>query len=291
MKRTTFLALALLAFSTIRDGAAQTHALVRVPVPPAMAWHTPLYNDLKTALASEPIVWLENSILWGQRGTPNYRMMFIGAHYLHSVRFGTPAQKAKARKRVLDLLDGQETKYGHMTVSPNGNEQFVLDPHANFWIASMVALTWGAWESQDNTVIGACTRWWAIHLYYLKKAWVGSGVRIPGTRLKGDLPGWDVDTKVFKLANQIPFKIGPYESGSIVWLKKLLQTYPNALPKKYFAGKLAMPLFFQETADGKLVWMAKPAKLPLTPVDWVKSTGPGKGQFTFGKSWQTPPPF
>lgn len=276
----------------LAPGSASTHGSSIAPAPAlAKALHTPLFRDLCTALDGNPIPW-NTAVLGGNQGTPNYRMMTISARYLHSVRFGTPEQKQIARFRTLQILELQET-HGHMTVGPTGwnSEQFVLDPHANFWIASMVAFTWGAWESQDQEVIDACSRWWAVHLHYLKLGWGKAGVRLPGTRLHSAVPHWDVDTKVFKLVHKIPFKIGPGESKSIVYLRKLLIVHPQCIPTKFAPGKLRMPLHFTSGPQGALSWMDRPPELPNRAVDWVHSTGPGKFDYEFGFQWETPLPW
>jgi hypothetical protein len=251
--------------------------------------HEPLFRDLKASLQCQPIVWNENSDLWGQRGTANYRVMFAGAQYLQSIRFGNAAQRTKARNRVIELLRVQEELFGHMTIAPKANEQFVLDPHTNFWIPSMVAFTVGAWETNDEEIKSRMTRWWSTHFYYLKISWTGTETRIPGTRLKGNLPSWSVDSDIYKIVSGIPFKLGN------VWIaphyfKKMLESFPYSVPNIFRPGKLLMPLHFEQTASGFLAWMEKPETLPLTPVDWILSREAPKGQFTYGKNWESPRP-
>lgn len=234
--------------------------------------HVGLYAALNAAMSGQHISQVDNQYA-GNSGTGNYRIMFAASHYLDALHFGDEALKSKRRARVIELLSDF-----HM-VSRNANEQFVFDPHANFWIASLVAITQGAGESGDKPVIDLCNQWWATHLYWLEKGWNGKSVRLPGTRAKTD-PIWDVDTKVYKLTHGIPFKIGDGEVLSIVYLGRLLKKYPQAITKARIPGKLVMPMHVE--ANG-VIWMEKPAQLPLEPVDWVSATA-------FGRDWTTPVP-
>jgi hypothetical protein len=249
------------------------------------------YDQVRMALHCMPIEWQEDSPMWGNRGTANFRMMFVSAHYLHSVRFGTTAQKAKARTRMMQLLQTQEQN-GHMVIA-GANEQFVLDPHANFWNASMVAATWAAWDSNDAVMKQLCNKWWAIHFYWLKQGWNGLEVRLPGTRFKGNTPFWGADTNAFKLAHGTVFRPQANVWGSVIFLDKLLKRYPAALPteSQYIAGRLLMPIHVRVNGTKRTIWMDRPSELPMFPLDWVQFDVINKNIFTFGRDWETSIPY
>lgn len=263
-------------------------APTEIPLPAPGPSHHYLWAVMINAYHGFKITVDSKSTFWNN-GTPNYKMMWSAATYMNSIHFGDAAMKKQARDRVLVLVPTQSV--GHM----NG-EQFAVDPHSNFWVAAMVVITQAAWESNDAQVKSACTAWWSAHFYWLDQVYAGpvAGTRLPGVRLKGGLPGWGVDSEVYKLMKKYPVKIGSGAWDAIPMFRDLLLKYPASVPTKNFVnGKMQYPLHVKKIPGGFIAWMDHTPNTGWQAddtVDWVKSTGPGKKDFTFGINWATPVP-
>lgn len=276
-------------------GPAPSPTFTPVPTPsPGRPSHVYLFANLTNAYHRVPVPFVDNSDFWGVHGTANYKIMFAAAMYLQSIHFGTPAQKARAKARVLDLFHQDEVTKGHM----NG-EQFVLDPHANFWTGSIAAITQGAWEVGDADVKAHCSTYWSTHFYWIDQAWTGpmkgldGGVRLTGTRQQGGTPSYQVDSKTYMLLKKIPQKLGSGDWTAIFWFQDMLNKYPNSVPKTFAPGKMEYPIHKKVIPGGFIIWMDADPKHGFQAddtIDWVRVVGPARNQFTFGINWTKPVP-
>lgn len=275
--------------------AAVSKGPTPVPTPsPGQPSHVYLFANLTNAYHKISVPFVDDSEFWGVHGTANYKIMFAAAMYLQSIHFGTPAQKARAKARVLDLFHQDEVSKGHM----NG-EQFVVDPHSNFWTGSIAAITQGAWEVSDAEVKVHCSTWWSTHFYWIDQAWTGpakgqdGGMRLPGTRLQGGTPGWQVDDKTYMLLKKMPVKLGSGDWTAIFWFQDMITKYPLAVPKTYAPGKMEYPLHKKVIPGGFIIWMDADPNHGFQAddsIDWVRAVGPARAQYTFGTNWKTPVP-
>lgn len=266
-----------------------------------MGSHDALMDQLEKVLDGEELPFSPR-LQFESGGTVNFWAMAIAGEYLRAFRFGTDAEKKRARKRAREYFERQR-KDGHMSRG-NAVEQTCPDPHYNFHLVSAAAIRLGAREAGHADVLADSGEWFRWHVGLYRTCLSDDGeVYIPGLRAKG-APEWMVATMAIREILGLK-RIGPAKK-------------PGKWKERFFAGPrlvrqlleqgddlggaadsretpyLRLPMTVRRYEKGHVAVLAPPREDDLRllePLVWVSVQYTGrKNDLEVGRKWEREPP-
>lgn len=265
-----------------------------------MGTHEVLMDRLEKLLDGGQVPFSAN-LQFETGGTVNFWAMAVAGEYLRAIRFGTDAEKKKARLRAREYFDRQR-KDGHMSRGL-AIEQSCLDPHYNFHLVSAATIRLAAREAGHADVLADSGEWFRWHVGLYRSCMWNGEVFMPGLRAKGN-PSWQTSTMAIRTILGLK-PTGPAKKAAkwkervfagpriVRQLLSLNDDLGGAKDSKE-TPFLRLPMTVRNYENGFVAFLQRPAAgsglTILEPLDWVCVRNDSHDGPELGREWEKEPP-